>query len=227
MDLDSEAAARARTAHLQDVAGRAGVELDPERAREILEGSWHEHLAAWRRGELFGPDGAARWCLARLGLDVGDDLATELAEAIAGATSRTGTRVVEGAAEALEAVRRAGIRTALICDTGFTPGRWVRRVLKEHALVLDHYFLSDEVGVPKPDPRIFRAALAATGAEPARAMHIGDLRRTDVAGARGAGMTAVRFAGVHDDGWMPEEARAEEGDAVLRRWSDLPDLLGL
>ena len=133
-----------------------------------------------------------------------------------------------GVAEALEALHRAAIPTALICDTGFTPSWVVREALRMHHLWLDHSFFSDEVGAPKPYPPMFLAALEATGAEPAEAVHIGDLRRTDVAGARAAGMAAVRFAGVHDDGWMPEDCKPDvEADAVLYRWADLPDLLGL
>jgi FMN phosphatase YigB (HAD superfamily) len=121
-----------------------------------------------------------------------------------------------------------GIPTALICDTGFTPSRVVREALRMHGLTLDHSFFSDEVGVPKPHPRMFLAALEATGAEAAEAVHIGDLRRTDVAGARAAGMAAVRFAGVHDDDWMEEDCQPDvEEDAVLYRWADLPELLGL
>lgn len=227
VDVDPEAATRARAESLRDMARRRGVELDPDRARELIEDSWMEHLTAWRRGLLFGPEGAARWCLGRLGVDVAEEVAAELGEAIATATHSVGVRAVDGAPEALEEVRRHAIATALICDTGFTPGRVVRKVLAETGLVLDHHLFSDEFGVPKPNPRIFRAALEAIGAEPAGAVHIGDLRRTDVAGARAAGMAAVRFAGVHDDGWMKEEAMAEEADAVLRRWGDLPGLLGL
>jgi hypothetical protein len=41
-------------------------------------------------------------------------------------------------------------------------------------------------------------------------------------------MAAVRFAGVHDDGWLAEDCRPDvEEDAVLYRWADLPELLGL
>ena len=81
--------------------------------------------------------------------------------------------------------------------------------------------------MPKPHAPMFVAALEATGARPGDAVHIGDLRRTDVAGARAAGMAAVRFAGVHDDGWLEEDCRDAEADAVLYRWADLPALLGL
>jgi putative hydrolase of the HAD superfamily len=47
------------------------------------------------------------------------------------------------------------------------------------------------VGVEKPDPAIFRAALAALGVAPDEALYVGDLYDVDVVGARAAGMEAV------------------------------------
>ena len=227
-DLDADGALRQRGAALAGVAGRLGREIAPEAAIALIDRSWAFHLEEWRGGRMFGPEGAARWCLDELGLEAGVSDVAELAEAIATGTLTVGTAPVEGAAGALDAIRRAGIPTALICDTGFTPSRVVREALRMHSLALDHYFFSDEVGIPKPHAPMFLAALGATGAEPAEAVHIGDLRRTDVAGARAAGMAAVRFAGVHDDGWLPEDCKPDvEADAVLYRWADLPELLGL
>ena len=211
---------------LVEIARREGVELDPERARELIEGSWQQHVEAWRRGELYGPQGASRWCLTQLGID-DKKLADELAEAIGASSSESGTHVIKGAPETVRAVRKAGIQTALICDTGFTPGRQVRKYLAEHGLELDHYFFSDEVGAPKPYPAIFEAALDATGSEAPNTIHIGDLRRTDIAGARAVGMATIRFAGVHDDGWDSIEVKGDEADAVLKDWAELTPLIGL
>jgi len=227
VDVDVQAALEARVAALVRASAGCGLDLEPERARELMEAAWQEHVAAWRQGGLFGPEGAAHWCLAQLGLEDAAEIVEELAEEIAKGTLDSGTRAVEGAGEALEALRSRDIPTALICDTGLTPSRVVREALRRHGLALDHYFFSDEVGVPKPDPRIFSAALLAAGAEPHTAVHIGDLRRTDVAGARATGMGSIRFAGVHDDGWLPEDCQAEEADAVLYHWDDLPFLLGI
>jgi FMN phosphatase YigB (HAD superfamily) len=46
---------------------------------------------------------------------------------------------------------------------------------------------------------MFRTALDALGIDPTDALHIGDLRRTDVAGARALGMRTVRIKDVYDD----------------------------
>jgi HAD superfamily hydrolase (TIGR01549 family) len=218
---------QARIEALIHLASGEGVELAAERARELIEGSWREHVEAWRRGALFGPAGASRWCLEQLGLHMNDRLAAELTEALAAVTTVASTRVIEGAAEALASIRSRRIPTALICDTGFTPGPQVKKLLADHGLKLDHYFFSDEFGSPKPHPSIFKAALKATGAEPSLAVHIGDLRRTDIAGARASGMATIRFAGTNDDSSGSEEHEGQEADALLSHWGDVYALLGL
>jgi FMN phosphatase YigB (HAD superfamily) len=226
----------ARVQALVRLASGEDAELTVERARELIEGSWEQHKSEWRAGRPFGPRGAARWVLEQLGLHPNDELADELAEAIANVTTIDATQVVDGARDAVMTIRKEGIPTALICDTGFTPGHVVRRILGEHGIELDHYFFSDEVGSPKPYPPIFTAALEATGAPPEKSVHIGDLRRTDVAGARSAGMATIRFTGMHDDGgektggtqsWGGAEISGDEADAVLNSWEDIASLLGL
>jgi HAD superfamily hydrolase (TIGR01509 family) len=77
--------------------------------------------------------------------------------------------------------------------------------------------VSGEVGWGKPDPRIFRLALARLGCEPADAAMVGDNPARDVAGARAAGVMAVLV----DRGLG---ADASDADAVVR---DLRELAGL
>ena len=64
--------------------------------------------------------------------------------------------------------------------------------------------------------------------DPVGVVHVGDLRRTDVAGARALGMTTVRFRGVVEDD-APEEGDDEgpEADHVIDRLAELPALLGV
>ena len=85
--------------------------------------------------------------------------------------------------------------------------------------LFDHWSFSDEVGVYKPDPAIFRHALSGLGdPAPDRVAHIGDRIRTDVAGARGMGMIAVRYTGVYnDDDEGPEAHHVVEHHADIAR----------
>jgi putative hydrolase of the HAD superfamily len=50
---------------------------------------------------------------------------------------------------------------------------------------------SGVLGIEKPDPRIFQAALQALGVAPEEALYVGDLYEVDVVGAQAAGIEAV------------------------------------
>jgi putative hydrolase of the HAD superfamily len=51
--------------------------------------------------------------------------------------------------------------------------------------------ISGEVGIGKPDPRIFALALDRLDASPETAVMVGDSLRRDIAGAQGAGLKAI------------------------------------
>ena len=82
------------------------------------------------------------------------------------------------------------------------------------------FVFSDEVGFSKPDVRAFEQAGRALGAAAHEMAHIGDLRRTDVAGAQNAGLKAILFTGVHED-----QHEAPVPDAVLPHWQTLPEVM--
>jgi len=93
------------------------------------------------------------------------------------------------APEALALLRRSGVRAAVISNSNGS----IRSVLNTLGLVahLDFVLDSAEVGVEKPDPRIFQLALGESGLAPSEAVYVGDLYSVDVRGARAAGMRAV------------------------------------
>ena len=93
-------------------------------------------------------------------------------------------------------------RLGVISDTGLTPGRVLRQLMAKDG-ILDHFTaqtFSDETAHTKPEALQFHATLNQLGVTPGEAVHIGDLVRTDIVGAKGAGMKAIRFAGVTKDG---------------------------
>src|SRR5581483_4930443 len=113
-----------------------------------------------------------------------------------------------------------------ICDVGMTPSATLRDHLIRHGLLplFDHWSFSDEVGAYKPAPAIFEHALDGLGGPaPERVAHVGDIRRTDVAGAKAMGMIAVRYIGVSDD----QSTTDPEGDHVVAAHADLPAVLGI
>lgn len=178
----------------------SGGRLRPDEARDLLDRAWREHHHRWIAGTQHGSPGIARYCTAELGLD--DPKACDvLQEAFEEAGRLGGVTALDGAADTLRTLREAGVRTALVCDAGFTPGRVVRDFLSDYGLLdnLEFCAFSDEVGEPKPNASIFRAALNAIDTAPSEAAHVGDLLRTDVHGARALGMKTVRITAVNDD----------------------------
>jgi HAD superfamily hydrolase (TIGR01509 family) len=93
------------------------------------------------------------------------------------------------APEALALLRRAGLRAAVISNSNGS----IRSILSALGLTehLDFVIDSAEVGVEKPNPKIFQLALSRAGVAPTEAAYVGDLYSIDIRGARAAGMRAV------------------------------------
>jgi putative hydrolase of the HAD superfamily len=104
---------------------------------------------------------------------------------------------------ALERLRAGGARLAVVSNWDVS----LHDVLERTGLrgLVDAVVISAELGVAKPDPAIFRAALDRLGAGAADAMHVGDSVEADVAGARAAGLEAVLVA--RNGGQAPDGVR--------------------
>lgn len=134
-------------------------------------------------------------------------------------------------APAVLAELAARYRLAVISDTGLTPGRVLRQVLQQDGLLpyFTHLTFSDELGRSKPHAEAFQATLAALDATPTQGVHVGDLLRTDIAGAQSIGMRGVQYVGVTRDDWSMSLAHPPlepiTPDAVIRSHTELPPLL--
>jgi HAD superfamily hydrolase (TIGR01509 family) len=97
--------------------------------------------------------------------------------------------VAERSAEALARLQQAGLRLGVVSNSD---GR-VEQALAAAGLrkYFDVVVDSALVGVEKPDPRIFQAALKALSVKPEEALYVGDLYQVDVVGARAAGIEAI------------------------------------
>jgi HAD superfamily hydrolase (TIGR01509 family) len=98
---------------------------------------------------------------------------------------------VPGARELLEALRP---RTRIGIVTNNTLAEQQAKLeICGLASCVDVLVASQEVGIAKPDPRIFRIALAQLGVAAEQAVMVGDSWSADVLGARAAGIRAVWF----------------------------------
>ena len=136
-----------------------------------------------------------------------------VAEALFAAFSDpAGYRLFDDVRPALDALAGRGVTLGVVSN--FEP--WLEDVLALQGI--DHLFaavaISGKLGVAKPDPEIFRAALKEAGAEPEATVHVGDQPVNDVAAARAVGITPVL---------IDRFARHPDPDGVHR----VEDLLGL
>lgn len=117
------------------------------------------------------------------------------------------------AAEALATARAAGLAVGVISNSNGT----IRSILESLDLAghLDFVLDSSEVGVEKPDARIFGMALERASVPAGQAVYVGDLYSVDVLGARSAGLRAVLLDpgslwGARDCPTAPDVAAAVE-----------------
>lgn len=128
----------------------------------------------------------------------------------------------EGVRELLRDLRARGSRLALLSN-GFAETHREKIAL----LALDPFFdlsiVSDEVGMVKPEPRIFRLVSERLLVPPERTTMVGDRFEKDIAGAQGVGMRTlwvnVRGEAPHEGFALPDVTVGSfrEADLVLRR----------
>ena len=97
--------------------------------------------------------------------------------------------VPDGVRPALAALRARGLTLVVVSNANGTVRAKLDRI--ELGSFFDCVIDSCDVGVEKPDPRIFEIALARAGAVRETTIHVGDLYHVDVLGARAAGLRAV------------------------------------
>lgn len=113
---------------------------------------------------------------------------------------------------------------ALISDTAWTPGRRLREILAAYEIL--HCFralvFSGEVGRTKPHPIMFERALAGLHLPAHACLHVGDLQRTDIAGAKALGM---RTAWIHRPIYAGKEQDDQQPNVTVASVAQLAEAL--
>jgi putative hydrolase of the HAD superfamily len=211
---------RQRGERVYEALVAAGASL-PERElfaaalADATEAHYQAALAEERGTTVYA---AMRAFLPAMGLPATDALVAAAGDAYC-RPGQTALPLRLGARETLAALKARGLALGVISNT-LQPAGYMNAVLARQGIrqFFDACIYSSEVGRAKPHPAIFRAALAALGAPPERAVHVGDRLAADVRGAQGAGMKAVLIEVTH---------RTEPDDHVTpdARIAELPELL--
>jgi len=221
----------ARQEALTPVLALCGHDVTPERLEAVFDQVFAVYTEHWHGNRAFTAHQGAVLTVDLLGLGLDQAQADLVIDAFVHAAADQELDLTDHVQETLVALKERGLRVGIICDVGLTPSHVLRGYLSGHGVLdlFDHWSFSDEVGCYKPAREIFEHALAGLGGVPPdRAAHVGDLRRTDIVGARAMGMTAVRYRGANDD---PEIETADgtvvEGDHVIDDHAQLLAVLGL
>jgi putative hydrolase of the HAD superfamily len=173
-----------------------GPVIDREHLRACCEGFFSREEPDDRQGYPAGLTVYERRIarlVEELGLDPRDAQPTVLREA-ADRTAAAWQESITLDPDALPLLEqlRGRFSTALVSNFDHPPH--VRRLLEETGLgpYLDVVTISGEVGIKKPDPRVFDGPLAQLGLRPDEVVFIGDARE-DVEGAHAAGLASVRI----------------------------------
>ena len=106
-----------------------------------------------------------------------------------GQSNQLWSYVLPGVRESLRDFAAMGLKMVVVSNSDGT----VEQLMYESGLRSFFYAVVDShvVGYAKPDPRIFEHALALSGSNANRTLHVGDMYYADIVGAEAAGIRAV------------------------------------
>jgi len=167
-----------------------------------------------------------RALLREIGADVPDE---RLARALAERDRRfldAFTNPPEETLRGLRAIRDAGVRLALVSNACFDEiGHWPG---SELAALFHETVFSCEVGVAKPDPRIYEIALDRLGLTAADALFAGDGGSRELEGARAVGLRTVMVSGHAREIWPERMAdRRRCADHEVEDVAELAQRIGV
>jgi putative hydrolase of the HAD superfamily len=121
-----------------------------------------------------------------------------------------------GALDLLRSLRERGCKLAMITN-GMAETHREKIALLQLEDAFDEIFIADEVGLIKPDVRLFRLAAQRLGIAPERCAMVGDRYERDIRGAHDAGMFTL-WMNVRDEA-VPAGAPAP--DAIVTQIADV------
>lgn len=125
---------------------------------------------------------------------------------------------IESVLEGLSAKFRFGI----ISDTHFSPGKVLRQLMDQKKIL--HYFsafsFSDEQGVSKPHPKMYQNIMASMDCNPSEIIHIGDMVRTDITGAKNLGIRSILYTGINN-----LDSQSDLADFKANSWKKIASIL--
>ena len=118
-------------------------------------------------------------------------------------------------------------KLGIVSDTGFSPGIVLRQLLKDSKIYdyFSEFSFSDETGVSKPHEKAFLKILNSLDCKSNEAVHIGDIEKTDIVGAKNLRMKAILFAGDKTSTMIKHNNNTTISDFQASNWKEIPNLI--
>jgi len=188
-----------------EIAALRGVDALALKAAylEVSETFW-QRLTPEQLGQRLGRLRVALWHEALTACGFGDDVLAQQCADSYNTHRRSNLKLFPGAAGLLAELRASGSKLGLVTN-GFSETHREKISILQIGESFDAIFIADEVGMIKPDPRLFVHACEALDCAPERSAMVGDRYDRDVTGALDAGLYTI-FINVHRI-TLPADAR--------------------
>jgi len=123
-------------------------------------------------------------------------------------------RLFPDAKPTIEEIKELGLHTGIISDIDDEYFSFQTRQFSMDGM-FDSITTSEEVGVGKPNPRIFEVALAKARCASRETVYVGDSFEKDIVGAKKAGMHTIWYRG----------STSESADWTVQRLSEIPPII--
>ncbi len=216
-----------RHSELIDVMKSLGTPVDDDKIRAAMHTSWEFFNKQWLTVHRTPqPEEIIRYYWQHLEIPYDEGMMDRLLHEFSTAVLKYPPKLIPGVKNAIATLSKK-YKLAIVSDTGFSPGTILRELLRRNGLLgsFDAFSFSDETGVSKPHPKAFRAALGFLDVEPEFAVHIGDIEKTDIDGAKNLGMKAVRFVGDPTARFNKDNPADSRADFETDDWSNMVEII--
>ena len=186
--------------------------------REDFEARYTADYETWGRGKIRDP----RRIMARTlrGLGFSQDRIVRAAEARMERIRRAIYGIEEKKLRLLGELREGGYKTALVSNADAMDIRYWQGSALSRAF--DETIFSCEVGLLKPDPRIFTLAAEKLRVETGACLYVGDGGHRELTGARAAGMFPILTTEYITHTWPEKiEALRQDADRVIQTLDEI------
>ena len=134
--------------------------------------------------------------------------------------------IFNGSLKLIEFCKKNQIKIGIISNTGFNSPKVYRNWLINEKIFYDEIVLSNELGIAKPDKKIFYYTLDKLGIPPGNSIHFGDNPVADIMGANSIGISSVLISknnsknSINSNNFMTIDNISESVE-VLKKWLDL------